>query len=420
MELQARRSFKETASLQPFLERSNGAMRVLVAFDKFKDSLTASRACEVTGAIFRNHFPDCLLEIASLTDGGEGFCEILTTAAKGRFETIGVRGPRGEPCTARLGLVQAEDLSGDVREVASLPPRGVIAVFEMAAAAGLSLLVQKDRDPWETSTHGVGDMITRCIEKRVDVILLGIGGSATNDLGFGALQALGLRFLDKDGRILERVRPSSWSKLIRMDGEIPDLPPIRIACDVDNPLLGQSGATKVYGPQKGVLPRDLERMEEELSVVAHVLIDATGENPSALNESGAGAAGGLGFGLRAAAGASFVPGFPLVSAWLGLQEHIENADLIVTGEGRFDESSLRGKGPGLIVKMASKAAKPVLVLAGSVDSRAAAEIQGFYPKTVIREISNPKLSLEDNMREASENLAKVLQDLIENENWNLS
>ncbi len=395
-------------------------MRVLVAFDKFKDSLTASRASEVAGSIFRNHFPDCLLDIASLSDGGEGFCEILTTAAKGRFEEIEIHGPRGGACATRLGFVQAEALSDDVREVATLPARGVIAILEMAAAAGLSLLVQEDRDPWETSTHGVGDMIARFIDDRVDAILLGIGGSATNDLGLGALQALGLRFLDEDGEVLERVRPSTWPKLIRIDGEIPDLPPIRIACDVDNPLLGEFGATKVYGPQKGVIPRDLERMEEELSGVARMLIDATGEDQAVLKEPGAGAAGGLGFGLRVAAGASFVPGFHLVSAWLGLQERVENADLVVTGEGRFDESSLRGKGPGFIVKMAGQAAKPTLVLAGSIDSRAAAEIQNICPKSVVRGISNPNLSLEDNLREASENLAKVLQDLLENENWNLS
>lgn len=395
-------------------------MRIFFAFDKFKDSLRASRACEIACSVFRNHFPEYSLDTAPLTDGGEGFCEILTTAANGRFEESEVRGPRGEWTKIRLGFVQAEALSLGVREAGDLPSQGVIAVIEMAAAAGLSLLSPEDRDPGETSTHGVGDMIARAVAESVDAILLGIGGSATNDLGFGALQALGLHFLNQDGDILERVRPSSWPHLSRIEGDMPNLPPIRIACDVDNPLLGDFGATMAYGTQKGISSRDLDRVEEELARAARLLMDVRGVDQAILEEPGAGAAGGLGFGLRVAAGASFVPGFPLVSAWLDLDKRIQDADLVITGEGRFDASSLRGKGPGFVAKMANEAAKPVLVLAGSVDSQAARKIQVVYPDAVVRAISNPHLPLEENLREAPKNLAKVLQDLIENENWKLS
>ncbi len=392
-------------------------MRVLVAFDKFKDALTASHACEIACATLQRQWYACQVDSAPLTDGGEGFCEILTTFAKGRFEELKVVGPRGEYTEVRLGFAQAEKLPPTVLEMGDLPGCGEIAVIEMAAAAGLHLLAEEDRDPWKTSTHGVGEMILRTAEAGVEAILLGIGGSATNDLGFGALQVLGLRFLDGNETIIEELRPSEWHRLARIYGDLSHLPSLRIACDVQNPLLGTSGATATYGPQKGFSRQDLDRAESELSRVARLLVEANRAEQALFDEPGAGAAGGLGFGLRATARASFVPGFPLVSAWLGLEERIAQADMVITGEGRFDFSSLQGKGPGAIVKMAAGAGKSVLVLAGSVDLEAAEALTASCPGSVVRAISRSDLPLKENLRQAPERLSKVLQEIIETRNW---
>jgi glycerate kinase len=195
---------------------------------------------------------------------------------------------------------------------------------------------------------------------------------------------------------------------------------MRIACDVDNPLLGTFGATQVFGPQKGFSSQDLQRAEQGLDRVARLFVKSMGCDPAHFEELGAGAAGGLGFGLRTAAGASFVPGFSLVAAWLGLEEQIADADLVITGEGRFDCSSLRGKGPGTIAKMAAEAGKRVLVLAGSLEREAVEELNALHPSVRTREISCPDLSLAENLRQAPPRLVKVLQEWIETENWNLS
>ena len=399
------------------VSRPHPAMRVLVAFDKFKDALTASHACEVACAALQSQWSGCQVDSAPLTDGGEGFCEILTTFAKGRFEELEVGGPRGECSKVRLGFAQADRLPPTVLETGDLPGCGEIAVIEMAAAAGLHLLAEEDRDPWETSTHGVGEMILRTAEEGVEAILLGIGGSATNDLGFGALQVLGLRFLDANGVLIEGLRPSEWHRLARIDGDLSYLPSLRIACDVQNPLLGASGATATYGPQKGFSRQDLDRAEKELSRVARLLVETHRSKQALFDEPGAGAAGGLGFGLRVAARASFIPGFPLVSAWLGLEERIAQADMVITGEGRFDFSSLQGKGPGAIAEMAADAGKSVLVLAGSVDLEAVETLTAICPGTVVRAISRSDLPLKENLRQAPERLSKVLQEVIETGNW---
>lgn len=392
--------------------------RALVAFDKFKDALTAHHACEIAVSLLQSNFSDCKVSSAPLTDGGEGFCEILTTAAQGSFDDVEVRGPRRERVKARLGFVRAENLCSGVIETARLPSQGRIAVVEMAAAAGLHLLDRQDRDPWETSTHGVGDLIAHASRKKVDAILLGIGGSATNDLGFGALQALGSRFFDDADESIDGIRPSVWPRLVQIDGSLMDLPPVRIACDVENPLMGPSGATAVYGRQKGFADRDLPHAEKELDRVARLLLATHGSERMSFEEPGAGAAGGLGFGLRVASDATFVSGFNLFSAWMGLSERVAESDWVITGEGRFDLSSLQGKGPCSVAKMAAGKGASVLILAGSVDQEAAEKLQAVCPEIKIHSISRPELSLEDNLRETPKRLPKVLQELIETEHWN--
>ena len=393
--------------------------RALVTFDKFKDALTACDACEIVCSALRAKFHDCVVNSAPLSDGGEGFCEILTTAARGSFERIEVRGPLGESTTARLGFVQADNLPPSVTETANLPTQGRIAVIEMAAAAGLHLLPEDDRNPWETSTHGVGDMIMHAVEHGSTAILMGIGGSATNDLGLGALQGLGLRFKDANDNPIERIRPSAWHRLVCITGSLMNLPPLRIACDVQNPLAGPSGATAVYGLQKGFKTKDLARAESGLVQVASLLMKANATESSLMDEPSSGSAGGLGFGLRVATNATFVSGFTLVSKWLGLENLISETDLVITGEGRFDFSSLQGKGPCSLAKMAASKGKPVLILAGSVDLKAVEELKAICPRTSVLAISRPELSLEENLRETPKRLSKVLQAWIETEQWEL-
>ncbi len=391
-------------------------MRILVAFDKFKDSLSANEACHLASSILLQQDFVCEPDILPLTDGGEGFTEILTDFAGGSLKSSVVQGPLGKPAGIQLGFVEAGQLPPEARQVGKLPSEGLVAVIEMASAVGLSLLSSGDRNPWETRTHGVGEMIRMAADMGVAAILLGIGGSSTNDLGLGALQALGLRFLDHEGAILEPIRPSCWDRLAFISGRLPPLPPIRIACDVDNLLLGDSGATMVFGPQKGLKESDLAQFEGEAARVASIVLQALQVGSELLDEPCTGAAGGLGFGLRAATGASFVPGFSMFSAWMGLEKRLHEADLVITGEGCFDESSFSGKGPGSIVDMALEASKQVWVLAGSLDLPEIAKPNWDSSLLVLKEISQSDLPLNQNLQRTPENLAKVLQELILAEN----
>lgn len=347
-------------------------MRVLLAFDKFKDSLAAEDACAAAAQALRETHPDWSLDLCPLADGGEGFARILTRAAGGVMTTLTVTGPRGAPVEAGFGLVPLQQIPAAARALLALPDEatalpGNVAVIEMAAASGLALLAQNERDPWHTTTRGTGELIRAAIERRACAIVVGVGGSATNDLGFGALSALGYEFLDEAGQRLDPLVPAAWSRLTRISGGPgTTLPPIRIACDVTNPLLGPKGAAAIYGPQKGLLPADHRRMEHESARLGLLLCNHCRQPDTLMNQPGAGAAGGIAFGLMTAAGAKLLPGFDLVSAWLDLDSRIAAADVVITGEGRFDESSLSGKGPGAVATQALLRRKTVHVFAGQV------------------------------------------------------
>jgi glycerate kinase len=355
-------------------------MRVLLAFDKFKDSLTAPAACELTAAALRAAHPDWTLDLCPLADGGEGFCEILTHAAGGTVETHTVAGPRGAPTSATIGFVPLQNIPAAARALLSLdishwsldiPP--AVAVVEMATASGLALLAPDQRDPWHTTTLGTGELIRLAAERGAVAILLGVGGSATSDLGLGALAALGLQCHSASGSPITPPIPAHWSQITRLSGNLsvsPLVPPIRIACDVTNPLLGPRGAAATYGPQKGLRPADLARLDHESARLALLLCAHTRRPDSLMDAPGAGAAGGLPFGLMAAADAQLLPGFDLVSAWLDLERKLAAADLVITGEGRFDDTSLTGKGPGAVAARALALGKPVHVFAGAVTTAA--------------------------------------------------
>ncbi len=358
-------------------------MRALIAFDKFKDALTARQACDAAARALRRSHPDWLLDLCPLADGGDGFLDVLSLAAGGRNILFPVMGPRGGTVEAPVGMVPIRNIPSGALSLLGLAPeldpagKSTVAVIEMAAASGLALLPPGLRDPWHATSYGTGQLIRAAAEMGADAILLGIGGSATHDLGLGALAALGLEFRTRDGRRLKPPLPAQWEELEAIEGEVfPSIPPIRIACDVANPLLGPNGAAAVYAPQKGLAPADFNRLEIATARAA-VRLCTMEENPRFVSESfnwtelgpatpGAGAAGGIAFGLMVAAGARLVPGFALVSAWLDFDRRLAAADIVITGEGRFDESSSQGKGPGAIVGLARSLGKPVHVFAGQI------------------------------------------------------
>ena len=340
-------------------------MRVLIAFDKFKDALSAPDACAAAAAALRTWHPDWSLDLCPLTDGGEGFTEILTGALGGRVEQVEVCGPRGGAFSAPLGLVEAERLPPAAQRRLNLSGAGNLAVIDMASASGLALLPVAERNPWQASSVGTGQLLAAAAARKPAAILLGVGGSATNDIGLGALTALGFQFLDAFGQTVTLPVPARWDQIVRVEGRA-SLPPLFIACDVANPLLGTRGATATFGPQKGLPPTDVLRLDTLAARLAAVLCDHCAQPRNLVDVPGAGAAGGISFGLMAAGQARFVPGYDLVSDWLGLTDRIASVDLVLTGEGRFDATSLGGKGPGRLAAEARRAGKPAHVFAGTL------------------------------------------------------
>lgn len=344
-------------------------MRVLIALDKFKDAITATEACETVAAALLevNSSIDC--DRCPLTDGGEGFAEILTVAAGGHLARVDVNDARGRRVAASIGYVRAGDVPARARRRLDLPmlaDSDKIAVVDMASASGLALLPLAQRDPWQASSFGTGEAMRQAAESGSRAILLGVGGSATHDLGLGALAALGWAFCSTDGREIEFPTPSAWPRLVAI--KIPGgeaLPPIRIACDVLNPLLGDRGAAAVYAPQKGLGAGELPAMEAETARLARIVCEHARVSFEQTQRPGMGAAGGTAFGLAVLAGAQLISGSELVAEWLSLDARIDAADVIVTGEGRFDASSLEGKGPGAVIARAIAQSKTLHVFVGA-------------------------------------------------------
>ncbi len=384
-------------------------MNVLIAFDKFKDSISAKTACDIAAGVLRERCPDWTVETAPLTDGGEGFAAILTHVRAGKLHRENVIGPRFAETEAHWGLVELEAIEPELRDWLAVPQQGYIAIVEMAQSSGLEMLDADERDLWHTTTFGTGQIIARTHELEVAAILMGIGGSATNDLGLGALEALGIGFLDAEGKPITQLTPAKWEKVECMKGDIPaGLPVICIACDVQNPLLGPNGAAAVYGPQKGLKSEDWERLNSESSRMAQMICDYFGADPSLIEEPGSGAAGGIGFGLRAACGARYVPGFELAARWLQINEKVQRANLIITGEGRFDLSSLQGKGPGTLIEMSEKGDKKSWIFAGQVAAELEERLPAFLQKEDIQAIAPENYPLERALQEGGTLLEKAL------------
>lgn len=378
-------------------------MRVLIAFDKFKDALTAPAACEIASEVLTDIRPDWSLDLCPLADGGEGFGTILTQAAQGKWHPLDVTGPRGDRCRSGFGIVDPTRLPAVARKQLNIGDARSLGVVEMASASGLESLQPEERDPWQTDSRGTGEAIHAAIAAGAEAILLGVGGSATNDLGIGALAQLGWVPTDDMDKSLTTLAPIGWSDLTGFRHDSSSLPPIRIACDVSNPLLGERGATTVFGPQKGLRSEDRNHLEAEVARVASLLGEAA-QNTGNENTPGAGAAGGIAYGFLTAAQAQLVPGFDLVEAWLGVADKLAKADLVITGEGCFDESSLEGKGPGSLINRASEAGKRAIVFAG-----ATRPISALPSGCSIHAITPEGASLPEALAESAENLAASMR-----------
>jgi glycerate 2-kinase len=329
-------------------------VRVVVAPDKFEGTLSAKDAAGALAAGWRRADRTADVEEVPVADGGKGTLETLVDALGGRRETVRVAGPLGDPVDADLGLAETAG--------------GTIAIVEMARASGLTLVSEARRDPSRATTRGTGDLIAAACRHRPRRVLVCIGGSATNDGGAGMAQALGIRLLDERG---EDLPPGGVSlrRLARIDASGLD-PAVRdvevvAACDVDNPLTGPKGASAVYGPQKGATPEQVRALDEALGHLAAVIHRDLGLDVG--DVPGAGAAGGLGAGLVAFLGARLRLGFEVVAGALDLERRLTRADVAVTGEGRYDAQSERGKAPAGVLTMARESGCRTVLVAGQVD-----------------------------------------------------
>jgi glycerate kinase len=329
-------------------------VRVVIAPDKFKGTLTAREAAAALAAGWRRADRGAAVDEVPVADGGEGTLQTLLAALGGERRRIRVSGPLGDPIEADYAVVES--------------PQGRLGVVEMARASGLALLAESRRDPTRTTTYGTGELLQAAARERPDRVLVCIGGSATNDAGAGLAQAVGVRLLDEDGEDLP-AGGAALRRLARID--IRGLDPVLrgldvvVASDVDNPLTGPRGASAVYGPQKGATPAQVRVLDEALGHFAAVVHRDLGIDVRDI--PGAGAAGGLGAGLVAFLGARIRPGFEVVAEALGLARRLEAADIAVTGEGRYDRQSERGKAPAGVLRMAREAVCRTVLVAGQVE-----------------------------------------------------
>lgn len=383
--------------------------RFLVAFDKCKGSLSAHELCNLGEKVLTERYPNSEICKVPLTDGGEGFALILTEAGKGKIHQVQVHDSLGREKNAHFGICEIPNLNERVIKYLNLPNQGRLAIIEMAEAAGLADIPVDQRNPWKTSTYGVGEILKAAVEHGTDVILLGIGGSSTNDAGMGALAALGATFINQEGEPVRFPYPSSWASIVDVNfDQLVNLPPVRIACDVDNILLGQNGATACYGPQKGLAEEQVNQFEE---IIRNLLTSLSSTFPDVFEKSkvkGSGAAGGMGYGLSLAYNVSLVQGFNLVRDWFGIEEQIHEATLVITGEGRFDKTSLSGKGPFEILRLADGKNTPSLVIAGSVDEESVGEVSKDFRFCDIVAFGRKDWTLEKNLSLAEEQFTKTL------------
>ena len=388
-------------------------MRILIAPDKFKGTLNAREVAQNIAKGLLDVMPDAQIEIVPMADGGEGTAEAICEARGGSWLECKAHDPLGREIDARYGWIDQEKL----------------AVMEMSEAAGMWRLSESERDPIRATTFGVGEMILDATKRGANEIIIGLGGSATNDGGFGMARALGFRFLGEplwnDGLGSRRNlnvtagKPSFLGPQQELAGAVIELaalrrierpkglklPTIIAAVDVKNSLLGENGATRVFGPQKGASKIDLDNLERALTRLADVVTTEFGFDYR--NEAGVGAAGGLGFGLLSFCGATIRPGFEVVAGAVGLEAKMKDADLVITGEGSLDRQTLEGKTPAGVARLARKLGKPVFAIVGraSEDPELREIFDGIYQN------ARPGMSQRENMKHGVELLRENAREL---------
>ena len=327
-------------------------MKIVIAPDSFKETLSAFEVASAIELGFQNVFPEAEIIKIPIADGGEGTVDAMVRATNGSFEFSEVEGPMGYNTRAKWGML------GNSKT----------AVIEIAEACGLHLVSANKRNPMAASSYGVGQLVIAALDKGAKKIIIGLGGSSTNDGGYGFLRAIGVQFLDSKGNELnghfETLSLLSDINLSHIDKRIMNTS-IEIACDVDNPLLGHQGATRVFAAQKGASNKMIEELE---SIMTHYYEVISGQLKSqAHDQPGFGAAGGLGFGISAFLNSELKSGISIVLETLNFNQYLLNADLVITGEGRIDSQSERGKAPIGVINCANQLNCRVLVIAGSVD-----------------------------------------------------
>jgi glycerate kinase len=364
-------------------------MKILIAPDKFKGSLSAREVAESIAAGLHDVLPDATLDIVPVADGGEGTADVIRAACAAEWVTCAGHDALGREITARYVWLGER----------------MIAVMEMSETAGLWRIAPHERDPFFASTYGVGEMLLGAARRATNEVIVGLGGSATNDGGFGMARALGFRFLNSNG--------------VELKGPVPDLlglehiasppglvlPRVTAAVDVRNPLLGARGATRTFGPQKGVASDQLEVFEEALARLADVIERDLGCDLR--DAPGAGAAGGLGFGLVSFCGATLRPGFDLVAEMLDLGAAIQRADVVITGEGSLDDQTLEGKAPAGVARLARKLGKRVFAIVGCATEHATARevFDGVFL------LAQPPITREESMRRTAALLRERAREL---------
>lgn len=379
-------------------------MKILIAIDSFKGSLSSKEAGKAIKTGILRVISDAEVLISPLADGGEGTVETLVEALGGSLETVRVKGPLFQEVEAHYGILSDSQYS---------PKDGKLAVMEMSQASGITLVAPEERNPLKTGSYGVGEMILDAYHKGCRRFLIGIGGSATNDGGIGMLSALGFRFSKENGEEISPIGEGLKDLAGIENASVPEgllQCSFQIACDVENPLYGENGASLIYGFQKGGNKELLSQMDLWMKHYSELVKEY---NPAANPEApGSGAAGGLGFAFRSFLQGELKSGVSLILEETKLSKKMQGADLVITGEGRLDEQSAMGKAPIGVAKLAKTQGIPVIAFAGTVTEGAKAcnqaGIDAYFP--ILREIT----TLEDalNKETAKQNLADSVEQAI--------
>ena len=362
-------------------------MKIVIAPDSYKESLSATEVAQAIEKGFREIFPEAQFVSVPVADGGEGTVEAMIAATQGRAVTSTVTGPLGDTVEAQWGI------SGD----------GSTAFIEMAAASGLALVSPELRNPLITTSYGTGELILQALESGVKKIIIGIGGSATNDGGAGMVQALGAKLGDANGADIGfgggSLMSLNYIDISGLDARLQNCS-IRVACDVTNPLTGEFGASCIFGPQKGASEAMIGELDRNLAHYAEVIKKSL--RVDVKDVPGSGAAGGMGAALMAFLGAELLSGIEIVTQALNLEEHIHDCTLVVTGEGRLDSQSIHGKVPVGVASVAKKYHKPVIGIAGSLTRDVGIVHQ--YGIDSVFSVLNRIGSLEEAFRDAADNI----------------